>query len=306
MSGAAGHPPARGPVPAAEAPDGPVARSRPAPADVIEPFEDALRERFATREALLAEARAATRRRRGAVRGGSVALIAGLVAGLWWADPAWRTEEIRTAVGEQSRWTLRDGSALALNTGSVLKVESRLRTRRFVLEQGEAAFHVAHGWRPFIVQAGTATVRDIGTAFNVRRLGDGADVVVLEGRVEVRRPGQPPQVLPAGQALAVAGDGPSPAVRRVAPETAGAWQQGRLVFDGTPLAEALAEIQRYRAAPIVLADERAGRLRLSGEYDIRRVEALIDTLPQALPVTVQRAPDGSVRVAGGGAAPAKP
>jgi len=284
----------------ASTPTAPVAPRRARErADAIAPFEDALRERFASREELLAEARATTLRQRGRrSSAGTAVLMAALVAGLWWADPAWRTEEIRTATGEQARWTLRDGSTIALNIASVLRVETRLRTRSFVLEQGEAAFHAAHGWRPFIVQAGAATVRDIGTVFNVRRVGGGANVTVIEGSVEVSAPGRPPQRLTAGQALDAAGTGPAQPVRQSPPGVAVAWQQGRLVFDGTPLADALAEIQRYRAAPIVLADARAGRLRLSGEYDIRHIEALIDALPQALPVAVQRSPDGGVRVAG--------
>jgi len=264
--------------------------------DGLAPFEDALRERFPSRSDLLAEARALTQRRRTARRAVPPLLLAAAVACAWWADPAWRTEEIRTAVGERTQWSMRDGSTLALNTGSVLKVESRLRSRRFVLEQGEAAFHVAHGWRPFIVRAGEVSVRDIGTAFNVRRHGGGAEITVLEGAVEVSEPGRPPRTLTAAQAMSAGlADGPQ-SLRAVDADRVGAWQQGRLVFDATPLDAALAEIGRYRPAPIELADAQAGRLRLSGAYDINDIEGLIDLLPQVLLVSVARRPDGSVRV----------
>lgn len=278
--------------------------------DVVAPFTEALRRCFPSRDELLAEAREQTQRRRALrKKAGTIAVVAVAVA-LWWGDPAWRTEEIRTAVGEQAHWTMRDGSRLTLNTGSVLRVETRLRSRRFMLAQGEAAFHVAHGWRPFIVRAGSTAVRDIGTAFSVRRLPGGAEVTVLEGAVEVSESDSQVRTLVAGQALLATdhagnetGRGDASArsalqpVRQVDVGTAGAWQEGRLVFDGAPLADVLHELQRYRAAPIVLADERAGRLRLSGAYDVEAIEALIDTLPQVLAVTVARAPDGSVRIA---------
>ena len=299
-------------------------RSKAAPAgDALAPFEDALRGRFPSREELLAEARAQTaaQRARGrrSARRGAGALLAVAVALLWWADPAWQREEVRTAAGEQATWSLADGSTITLNTGSVLEVQTRLRSRRLALRQGEAAFHVVHGWRPFEVQAGAVVVRDIGTAFGVRRLTDAADsgarVTVYEGAVEVRSSsgsnGQTdgaPLVLRAGQAATAGAGGGAPAVRQVDPATAGAWRQGRLVFDGTPLAEVVAELQRYRSAPIVLAAPQGGgvgggdgrgvgALRLSGEYDAKGIEALIDALPQALPVAVQRHADGSVHIA---------
>lgn len=264
---------------------------------VLAPFEDALRERFPSRADLLAEAQAQTLRRRSMRRIATPLLLAAAVGGLWWADPAWRTEEIRTAIGERTQWSMRDGSTLALNTGSVLKVETRLRSRRFVLEQGEAAFRVAHGWRPFIVRAGNVSVRDIGTVFNVRRQRAGAEVTVLEGAVEVGAPGVPTRTLTAAQSLSAGRqDGDAPSIRTVDVSRVGAWQEGRLVFDATPLAVALAEIGRYRQAPIALADAQTGRLRLSGAFDVNGIEQLIDLLPQVLPVSVARQPDGSVRV----------
>ncbi|MNU04858.1 hypothetical protein D3C72_2494470 [compost metagenome] len=46
----------------------------------------------------------------------------------------------------------------------------------------------------------------------------------------------------------------------------------------------------------MLDDARAGSLRLSGVYDLAGLEALIDALPQVLPVTVRRGGDGAVHV----------
>ena len=75
-----------------------------------------------------------------------------------------------------------------------------------------------------------------------------------------------------------------------------AWKDGKLVFTQTPLAEALAEIARYRRAPVTLADARTADLRISGVFDSAGTDVLLDLLPAILPVTVARAPDDTVTV----------
>jgi len=269
--------------------------------DALSPYENALRERFPSREALIAEGRAQTlrqqqrqaRTKRLAASGVTLALLAAVVV----ADPVWRTEELRTAVGERLVVQLADGSQVTLNTGSVLQVEYRLRSRQFELAQGQAFFTVAHGPRPFIVRSGKLAVRDIGTAFDVRRAGENlTQVAVTEGSVEVSLPGSLPRLVHTGE-MVVADRDRVQAPQPVAVAKVAAWQRGKLMFDGTPLREALAEIQRYRQAPVVVEDTAAGALRLSGEYDIAGIERLLDTLPQVLPLRVQRAADGSITVA---------
>ena len=68
-----------------------------------------------------------------------------------------------------------------------------------------ALFVVEHDTaRPFIVSAGTAKIRAVGTQFNVYRRSTGTDVAVVEGVVQVTADG----TSPAG----VAGPAPPPAV----------------------------------------------------------------------------------------------
>ncbi len=270
--------------------------------------EPALRQAFPSCEALLDEARAQAARRRGRKRAASAAggaLAASALALLAWLDPAWRHETLRTAIAERSTLTLADGSTLMLAPDTVLLAQTRLFSRQFTLTRGEAMFSVGkgalHAWRPFIVHAAGADVRDIGTRFNVKLGEHGLQVTVTEGSVEISapRPGAAPQRVLAGQAWTLDGRSAPNGPALVAPADvaqATAWQRGRLVFDGMPLAQALAEVQRYRHAPLRVLDERAARMRLSGEYDAAGVEALIDALPATLPVRVQRAADGSVAV----------
>jgi transmembrane sensor len=276
----------------------------------IEPYRQALGQHFPSREQLLSEARLQTerqrRRRSRTLSAAGTSLAIAAITALWLIDPAWRSEELRTAVGERSSATLSDGSRVQINTGTVLRLHSHLRSRRIALVQGEALFTVAQGWQPFTVHAPGVVIRDIGTEFNVRvpaaASPGGVQVTVLEGLVEISpdsaspAAAAPSQRVNAGQTWSaqMAGAGQVSAAADAA--RAVAWQRGKLAFDATPLAEALAEVQRHRRAPIRVLDERAAKLRLSGEYDIAGIEALIDALPATLPVQVARAADGSVAV----------
>jgi len=85
---------------------------------------------------------------------------------------------------------------------------SRLRlsagSRDLQLLSGEAWFDVApDAQRPFRVQAGAATVRALGTQFNVYRKAGIIEVAVIEGKVEVSRAGT---TAPASPTLLSAGE----------------------------------------------------------------------------------------------------
>ncbi|MDP9938847.1 FecR family protein [Ectopseudomonas alcaliphila] len=266
--------------------------------DPLTPFEQALRNRVPSRDALLAEAKAqsARQRRHKQALGGSLAtLLLGFT--LWSFDPAWYSEDILTAVGQRDSVQLADGSRVMLNSATHLRIERRLRSRQIELLNGEATFTVEHGDKPFIVRSQDVAVRDIGTVFNVRSDSRGVAVAVLEGEVEVSTRQSPPLRLQGGeQTLAHAGRvGASEAANL---DGVTAWQHGKLRFDGTPLSEVIVDIQRYRQAPIRLDDPRIASLRVSGEFDSDAVESLLDLLPAILPVALMRSGDGSVTISG--------
>ncbi|MCO8171465.1 FecR domain-containing protein [Pseudomonas sp. 21LCFQ02] len=266
---------------------------RPPREDALQPYTDALRERVPSREALLAEGKAQTKRRkqRNAAAGGLLSLA--IAAAIWTFDPSWRSEDIQVALGQRQQLSLADGSQVVLNSGTRLRIEHRLRSRQLELLQGEAMFTVVHGEKPFIVRSQGVQVRDIGTVFDVRSDRRGVQVAVIEGEVEVNNLHNTPRRVLAGEQLRASAeliDRPQPANTQALT----AWQHGKLRFNGTPLSEVVADLQHYRQAPIRVADARTGELRLSGEFDSASVEALINLLPNILPVTVQRGSDGSL------------
>lgn len=285
-------------------------RSQAAPpaSDVFAVFGAALRQSFPSREALLAEACAQTaarrRKRRQLGAASALALAACFLGMLAWQNPVLHSQTLQTAVGEQRRLDLPDGSTVVLNTDTTVAVEYRLRSRDLRLDRGEAAFTVASDWRSFVVRSGPAWVRDIGTAFNVHRTDDGSSVTVLHGRIEVARlqpdgaPAPHRRTLHARQSLRIPDDAAQPVAAPVDVDLARAmaWQQGRIVFDGTPLSQVIAEMRRYRPGEITLADAGLATLRLSGVYDTVDADALLDALARALPVVIRRQADGAVAI----------
>src|SRR5260221_741689 len=121
-------------------------------------------------------------------------LAAVAVGAIWLQQGSGESQTLATAVGQQRNVTLADGSTVTLNTNTILETDLRRRTREIYLRKGEAHFQVAHDRsRPFLVHAGDAVVRAVGTAFEVRVLTDQhVDVMVDEGRVEVQAPALPP------------------------------------------------------------------------------------------------------------------
>jgi transmembrane sensor len=250
--------------------------------------------------------------------------------GVWWAAaaavllaiavPVWvqKGGELRTlatAVGQQRNITLADGSIVTLNTNTIVETNLRPYSREVYLRKGEAHFQIAHDrYRPFLVHAGDAVIRAVGTQFEVRvRSDQRVDVVVNEGRVEVQsavsetanvggdhghaRLGTVVHALSAGQQLSATGND-----YRVVPvsthqlSSALAWRDGAVVFDGEPLSAAIAEIGRYTDARIIISDPQVAALRVGGRFRTGDVQAFFDALQSALPVSIRRTSDGLVYV----------
>ena len=230
--------------------------------------------------------------------------------GAVWLQRDSELQTLSTAVGQQRNVTLADGSIVTLNTNTIVETDLRRRTREIYLRKGEAHFQVAHDRsRPFLVHAGDAVVRAVGTAFEVRVLTDQhVDVVVNEGRVEVRPELPAPQnahthptaaatvrALNAGERLSTAS-----VVYAVMPVTAHqlstelAWREGAIVFDGERLSDAIVEIERYTDARIIVSDPDVAALRVGGRFRTGNVQEFFDALQTALPVSIRHAGGGVV------------
>lgn len=211
-----------------------------------------------------------------------------------------------TGIGERSTIQLPDGSVATLDTDSQLRLAYTDRERGVVLLRGQALFEVAHGRpTPFQVYARGQRITAVGTVFNVRIQGDQVRVAMVEGTVKVRSAATPGGVaspakdltLTAGEALVAAPARPT-TVAAIDPQQAASWKGGLLVFDDTPLAGAVAEINRYTTRPIAIADASIGDLRVTGVFRSNDPEHFSDAVAEVLPVVVTHSPEGAPTLRG--------
>ena len=137
-------------------------------------------------------------RRRRILAAASFVLVVVAAAAVWWR--AERFPSYTTDIGERRSITLPDGSTVDLNARSKLRIEFTEDERRVSLLDGQALFQVAKDKnRPFVVASVEATVRAVGTQFDVNRRPSGTTVTVLEGRVAVYSTARP-EASPPGSA----------------------------------------------------------------------------------------------------------
>lgn len=235
--------------------------------------------------------------------GGATTVVTGLVvaglgvalAGSWlWRDMAGVFE---TGVGEQREVVLADGSRVRLDTDSRVRVRMTAEGRRVALERGQALFTVARdAGRPFVVAAGATEVTAIGTVFDVRREAAEVRVTLVSGVVEVDGGGEAaPARMTAGHQGRVTAR--TVEVRRADVAAATGWTEGRIVFRDTPLATAVAEVNRYLDDGIVLAPGAPGRTAVNGVFRTGDRDAFVSAAAAGLGLRATEEPDGTVILA---------
>lgn len=235
----------------------------------------------------------------------SVAAVV-ILAGAWFLIPR-SPQYVTTQIAEVRNVPLDDGSVVTLGGRSSLNVTGFTNTARTVrLASGEAFFSIAHDTaHPFVVLAGDTRIRVVGTKFNVRYDGGQVRVSVVQGIVEVmhadgssERIGETSPAhavrLIAGQQLAVSNTAPLPAPITVQGASPGTWREGRLDYQDAPLSEIVADANRYRAGEIRIASPSLAGERLTTSFRTTQIDQMLATLPETLPLTVQRNPDGTI------------
>jgi len=186
---------------------------------------------------------------------------------------------------------LPDGSSIELGGATSVTARYGRDERAVDLETGEAFFRVAHAERPFVVNAGPLRIRDLGTAFNVRRTADRVTVAVTEGRVQVSPMANTPGdagVVELGAGREVSFDPRTQAMRilDIDPASATSWRGHRLEFVNEPLSSVVENVNRYSARPIRLADPTLGKLTFTGTVQVDTIDSWVSALPRVFPVRV--------------------
>ncbi|EIZ80063.1 anti-FecI sigma factor FecR [Novosphingobium sp. Rr 2-17] len=228
--------------------------------------------------------------------------LGGLLLGSPLIAPAYAT-----GIGERRLIVLDDGTRVELNTDSKIVVRYVRDHREVELVRGEAMLHVAGGRQPFVLQTQAGQLRMSRSAkLDVRMYGGAAKVTVQQGAVESLRPAQSePEILTPGSEALVGMTGTRVRMIEDGDLTRQlAWRDGAISLDGQTIYEAIAEINRYNSAQIIVNDQTIGGLRVGGYFKTLSADEFATALSQAFGLKVLRQPDGDFVLVAGRSAPA--
>lgn len=200
-----------------------------------------------------------------------------------------RGSTYRTPIGDRREVTLTDGSVINIAPATTLRVRLTPKRREVFVEEGGAYFRVAKNVnRPFIVHAGSAQARAVGTAFSVEHSKGDVLVTVVEGKVAVSEPkhtvvgtttdeGRALVLLP-DQQVAVSTHVNTLTPRTVDGRAAVAWAEGKLVFIDDTVADAVARFNVYNRRQLRISDSRLAQRRISGTFRASDPESFVDFL----------------------------
>jgi transmembrane sensor len=194
--------------------------------------------------------------------------------------------------------TLADGSVVHLDVDSEINVSFSGAHRDITLVNGRALFEVAHdASRPFVVSAGQSHTTALGTHFQVQRESEHVLVTLTEGSVAVT--GNPTQSswserLTPGEQISLGADGHVREKRAVDTQAVTSWSRGRLAFRGTPLAEALQEVNRYGHRKVRLGDPDLAELPVDGNFIAGETDLIVSAFAAALPLRVAEGDVGEI------------
>lgn len=209
------------------------------------------------------------------------------------------TQSYVTRLGERTDLQLADGSIVRLNARSSVQVTYTPTERSLKLVQGQALFKVAKdAARPFVVEVGGEKITALGTEFDVRvEKRGGLRVALLEGRLAVLDKARTTTILKPNDVLQSSGSQVSvshvPDLRSMT-----SWTNGVMLFANTPLSEAIEELNRYSAKPIVLANPRLGAIKVSGTFRAGQSRQFLEAMELAFPVRVSGESDTQITLSG--------
>jgi transmembrane sensor len=164
---------------------------------------------------------------------------------------------------------LSDGTKVWLNADTRLRYPSLFpKDARLVTVEGEAYFEIAKDAdRPFMVQSEYASVKVLGTAFNINTYENNVAATLVQGKIVVHHQGDSTYLQP-GQQLISKAPYNNVQVRNVDTEIYTAWKDGELVFAETTLEDICRRLERTYNYKIILPE---------GKIRERKIEA---NLPQ--------------------------
>lgn len=201
---------------------------------------------------------------------------------------AWHAD-FHTSVGEQSSFSLDDGSHVWLNTNSAMTPYYTAAIRHLSLLSGEAFVELANqDSRPFALSCGQATVRPMTdkARFCLRHLPDQQAILsVYRGTLSIAlNESTVTKEIHAGESVTFT----SQSFTEVRPALAlyESWVKGLLVVEDMPLSDFVNELSRYRHG-FINVDPNIADWRVVGTYPVQNTDVIFSMLESSFPLHVK-------------------
>jgi transmembrane sensor len=204
-----------------------------------------------------------------------------------------------SVVGKRDSLLLPDGGRVVLSPASELTIAAGYgKGIREVKLHGEAYFEVNHDTtRPFVVHAGDAVIRDIGTAFAVRSdSGAAVQVVVTVGSVSLglAASSDSATTLAAGEIGTLEIDGRVSVQRGASTAPYLAWMRDSLVFKDASLAQVGADLQRWYGVSLRVGDSSLARRHLTMSFTDDPIDRVLRVIGLGLGAEIERRGDTAI------------
>lgn len=218
-----------------------------------------------------------------------------LVCCSWLSSDTIQYKTFETAYGQVTRIYLEDGSRVALNANSRLKVPrfGFYGAVRTVSLDGEAEFSISHtvDHKRFVVRTSdTFQVEVLGTQFTVFARPRGTKVALSHGKIRLDySSGEKQQALlmKPGDLATLQKSGAVTLVSVTDTRNFSAWKEQRFVFDATSVAEIGALIEESFGKKVLIANNKIARRTISGNFKTENAEELLKTVAEVLDLKVE-------------------
>lgn len=196
-------------------------------------------------------------------------------------------------------FTLPDGTLVSLNSDTKVFYPQHFgnKTREVTIE-GEAFFEVKPNKnKPFIIHAGKAQIKVLGTSFSVSAYPETklVEVIVQTGRVQVKN--QATETLPRTDELILTpGDkGTLVYASNTLLKTTNqdpnflAWKTRNLIFKATSLREVIGNLEKVYKVNIRLADPKLNELLLTAQFNDYPLDFILKVIENTFKIEVQEA-----------------
>ncbi len=174
--------------------------------------------------------------------------------------------------GAKTRVELPDKSVVWLNAGSSLHYKQNFgQKNRDVSLVGEGYFEITHdSSMPFTVNTNQASVRDLGTKFDVKAYPEDKNLVVtlLSGSIRLKTNYKPnkPLILKPDQSAIIDKEQHDLVVKQVDASKVVAWTKGKIIFDEVLFGNIVRQLEREYNVTIKVKDPQLNNLRFFGEF----------------------------------------